>query len=226
MLDIVQKPELGLCKVGKEMKNFYRPWIKESIKIGLMTGRRAEEITEMRLKDITTDVKGEMLTLVATDFKVSRQQGRLQNNPKKISVPITEELKNLLKPDYEKFKKDGVDKYILADEETMSRESVKKFMSRSFSHYWKQLDASKSKDASYKTLRKTYLSSLSAAIGISNAQIISQHSDTKVLADHYVNHEVIGKTAKNFSVFSSEDDTRQKELHELRKSGKSISLEK
>lgn len=223
LLDIVQIPELGICKVGKENKDFFRPWIKLGIQIGIMTGRRGEEIVRMRWKDIVLDKQGEMLAVNVTDYKVSRQQGRLESNPKKISVPITEELKQLLREfGYEKFKDSN--KYILADEEEMSRDTMRKFMSRSFSHYWKHLNFPK--EASYKTLRKTYLSSLAAEIGISNARIISQHSDTKVLETHYVNDRVIGQTAKNFSVFPSQSEERQKELHKLRKSTNEISLEK
>ena len=223
LLDIVQILELGLQKVGKEIKNFYRPWVKDGIQLGLMTGRRSEEIIQMRWKDIVLNNQGELLAVNATDFKVSRQQGRLEKNPKKISVPITVDLKQLLiELGYEKFK--GSDKYILADDETMNRETMRKFMARSFTHYWKQL--SFSKEATYKNLRKTYLSSLSAAIGISNAQIISQHSSTKILSDHYVSDKIIGQTAKNFSVFPEQNESRQNELHDLRKSSNGISLEK
>jgi hypothetical protein len=166
-----------------------------------------------------------MFAINVTDFKVSRQQNRLADNPKKISVPITQELEAfLLENGYEKFK--GSEKYIIGNEEEMSRDTMRKFISKSFTHYWEQTDFSKSKHASFKTLRKTYLSSLAAAIGIGNAQVISQHSDTRVLSEHYVSDKVIGLTAKNFSVFPSEEDVRQKELHELRKSTNGISLEK
>ena len=102
---------------------------------------------------------------------------------------------------------------------------MKKFLTKAFSHYWKQLEYSKTKNASIKTLRKTYLSSLAGAIGISNARVISQHSDTKVLSDHYVSDQVIGATVKNFSVFPKEEE-RKAELNKIRQSGNVLYLEK
>ncbi|MBC7865764.1 MAG: hypothetical protein IAF38_22515 [Bacteroidia bacterium] len=228
MLEIVQKPELGICKLSSGIsKNYFRPWIKDFISAGIFSGRRIEELAKAQWKSINFD-REEMQSLEVIDYKVSRQQARLETNPKRILVPITSELKNLLfSLGAERYKNDP-DRYILAGDEEMSRDSIKKFVSHSFSHYWKQLPYSKDKQASYKTLRKTYLSSLAGAIGISNAQVISQHSDTKVLSDHYVSSLVLGETAKNFSVFPNKDQNkgRQKKLNELRKSEKNLSIER
>jgi integrase len=224
LLEAIQKPEIGKRRVGKEVKDFYRPWIKPAIQIALATGRRGEEVIRSKWDNIQTDVNGDMLSLSVIDYKVSRQQNRLEDNPKRISVPITAELKELLLGLGAK-EKIGSPEYIIGTDETMDRKTMKVFLTRSFSHYWNQLEYSKTKKISFKVLRKTYLSSLSAAIGISNARVISQHSDTKILADHYVSDQVIGVTAKNFSVFSQQEE-RQEELNKLRQSGNHLSLEK
>ncbi|HTA27949.1 MAG TPA: site-specific integrase [Bacteroidia bacterium] len=224
LVEAVQKPELGKRKVGTETKDYYRDWILPAIKIGIMSGRRSEETIRAKWSDIETNQNNEMLSLSVIDYKVSRQQNRLQDNPKRISVPITAELKEVLEQlEYSKFK--GTDRYIIGNDEPMDRNTMKTFLGRAFSHYWEQTEYSKNKKASYKILRKTYLSSLSASIGISNTQVISQHSDTKVLQEHYVSAQVLGTTAKNFSVFSKTEE-RQAELNKLRKSNNGLSLEK
>ncbi len=224
MLDITRDEESGFRKVGKETKQYFRKWVNPAIKFGLMGGRRIEEILQAKDTDIRFDENGEMTAIEVTDFKVSRQFGRLEDNPKKVLVPVTRELRDFLH-------ENGItpstirSRYIIGDDETMSRETMKKFLSRSFSHYWSLLPYSKHKKASFKTLRKTYYSALAAAIGISNASVISQHSGARVLQDHYVSKEIINSTARNFSVFSS-DGKRMKELHKLRKFQRELTLSK
>jgi integrase len=226
LVDVLHKPELGKRKVGTETKDYYREWILPAVKIGVMSGRRAEEILRSKFSDIERDENGEMLTLSVIDYKVSRQQNRLNDNPKRITVPLTEEIKKVLidELNYEKLK-DSQD-YIIGNNEMMDRNTMKVFLGRSFTHYWEKTEYSKTKKASYKILRKTFLSSLASSIGISSARVVSQHSDTKVMEEHYISRQVLGITAKNFSVFSQTQE-RQAELHKLRKiDNKEISIEK
>ncbi len=224
ILKVYENPELFKRSVGKEKKDYYRSWVSPAIKIALMSGRRGEELIKSKWSDIETDENNQMQSLTVIDYKVSRQQNRLETNPKRISVPITEEFKNvLMELGYEKLKES--EQYIIGNEETMDRHTMKIFLGRSFSHAWGQTEFSKNKKASFKILRKCYLSALSAAIGISNARVISQHSDTKILQTNYVSAEILGLTAKNFSVFSKTEE-RQAELNKLRQSHNGLSLEK
>lgn len=216
--------DYGKRKVGKEFKNFYREWIIPAIKIGIMSGRRVEEVVRSKWSDIETDTDGNMNCINITDYKVSRQQNRLEDNPKRIKTPVTAELKEVLDQlGYSEFK--GTDNYIIGNDENMDRATMKKFLGRAFTHFWEQTEYSKTKKASFKILRKTYLSSLAASIGISNARVVSQHSDVSVLQEHYVSAQVLGMTAKNFSVFGKNEE-RQAELHKLRQSNHEVSLEK
>jgi hypothetical protein len=220
------KPELGKRKVGKEEKNYWKEWLIPAIKCLAYSGKRSEEILCSKWGDIETDSNGYMVSLTVTDFKVSRQQNRLETNPKRIKTPITAELQEVLENELgcKKFIEKN-EQYIIAPNEQMNRESMKILLGRAFSHFWEQTEFSKTKKASIKILRKTFLSSLSSEIGIHNARIVSQHSDTRVLQEHYVSSQVLGATAKNFSVFNR-DKERQEELNKLRKSNNEISLER
>lgn len=222
LLEIIQKPELGKSKLSNGViKNMYKPWMKDAVEFGLLTGRRNEEIVQMKWNNIE-DEKGDMLDIRAIDFKVSRQKGLEGNNLKPIYVPITDELKDLLfRMGYEKYK--GSDKYILAPEETMKRETVNKFMSHAFPHYYKQLLTGR--DLSFKCLRKTYISNLSGFLGIDNARLITKHSGTQVMEEHYVDKKVIVHTARNFKMFGKSTD-RQNEIENLRSTNKDLTIER
>lgn len=219
LLQILQKPELGIQKLSTgETKDLYKKWMCDCVELGLRTGRRNSEVAMMRWSEINEKEN----YLRVEDFKVNRQKGNTEENKKHIFVPLTKELKNLLvRMGYEKYK--GSDKYILAPEETMNRDTIKNFMTRSFSHYYRQLNTGK--NLSYKCLRKTYISALSANIGIENARVITKHSSTAVMEGHYLDKRVIAKTAENFEVFG---ENRVRELQELRneKKNKEILIER
>ncbi len=103
------------------------------------------------------------------------------------------------------------------------QETISSFISHSFTHYYKQLETER--ELSYKCLRKTYISSLSAALGIENARLITKHSGTQVMEEHYVDKKVIALTANNFEVFN-QDEKRKSELEKVRNSNHEISLER
>lgn len=193
--EIMQKPELGIHTFTKEglTKNYYRPWMRDAIELALFTGRRREELVRMKWGDVTED------GITVPDYKVIRQKG-LMNKPDDWIyrlVPLTQELRALL----DRLGADGrePDTYILAPHESMSRDSMRSFISKSFAHYFHLLDYPK--QLKFGCLRKTYLSELSAAIGIENAQTISGHSGLNVMRKHYVSKAVLSRTASSFSVF-------------------------
>lgn len=224
LLEIVQKPELGIAKLGNGIeKNLYKPWVKDAIELGLQTGRRNEEIARMNWKELHEDGKGNLLYIKVPDFKVNRQRGASDENLKYIYVPVTEDLKDLLlRLGYEKYK--GTDKYMLAPEEEMERDTIRKLMSRSFTHYYKQLKTGK--DLSFKSLRKTYITQLTNFMGMDNAQLITKHSGTEVMKEHYIDQKAISKTAQGFKMFDEKKNIRDDELETVRKKGKKISVER
>jgi integrase len=214
LLEIIQKHELGKSILSNGVvKNMYKPWMKDAVEFGLLTGRRNEEIVQMKWNNIHEDERGNLLYIQAIDFKVSRQKGLEGNNQKPIYVPITDELKDLLfRMGYEIYKES--DKYILAPEESMQRDTISKFMTHSFPHYYKLLGTDR--NLSYKCLRKTYISRLSAFMGIDNARLITKHSGTQVMEEHYVDKKIIGHTAKNFKMFDQATENRQNEIEKVR----------
>jgi hypothetical protein len=177
----------------------------------------------MKWNNIHEDDQGNLLYIQAIDFKVSRQKGLEGNNQKPIYVPITDELKDLLfRMGYEIYK--GSDKYILAPEESMQRDTIGKFMTHSFPHFFKLLGTGR--NLSYKCLRKTYISRLSAFMGIDNARLITKHSGTQVMENHYVDKKVIAHTAKNFKMFDQATENRQNEIEKIRSTNNEKILER
>ena len=223
LLEIIQKPELGKSTLSNGVvKNMYKPWMKEAVELGLFTGRRTEEIVQMKWNNVFDDEKGNLLFIKVIDYKVSRQKGQEFDNPKYIYIPITEELSNLLfRIGYEKYK--GNDKYILAPEETVTRDTVNHFITHSFPHYYKQLETGR--NLSYKCLRKTYISKLSAYMGIDNARLITKHSGTQVMENNYIDKKIIAETAHNFKMFKQENN-RQNEIEKIRDINNEKTLER
>ena len=210
LLEIVQRPELGKSKLSDgTIKYLHKPFVKDFIEMGLYSGRRTDEIAHMTWDNVFTDDKGKPVYIKIVDFKATRQK----DNPKYVFVPATEELHELLlRLGYEQYK--GSDKYILASEESMKRETIKSIVSHSFSHYYKQLGTGR--NLSYKSLRKTYISRLTAFIGIDKARLITKHSGTQVMEDHYINLAEISLTATGFKMFEKPNASRQNELKQLR----------
>ena len=216
LLEIIQKKELGkhTLKTG-EVKIYFKEWMYGAVELGLETGRRNEEIARMKFSDIFEN-EGKMEYVRILDLKVNRQRGREGSNAKEIIIPVTENLKEvLLRLGYEKYK--GSDTYIIGPDEKMTRESITRFFSQSFSHYYNLLGTGKK--LTYKNLRKTHISQLSAFMGIDNARLITKHSGSAVMEQHYIDKKVIAMTAKNFKMFEENDKTaneRRQELKEAR----------
>ncbi len=213
------KPENGTRNYNKGIKthrNIYRPWLKNGIKLGLLTGRRREEIISMKWSDIKEKDRTEYIQ--TEDLKVNRIQYRINEKAKKlIFVPLTTELKELLNElGYEKYK--NTDKYILEPELVNKRNKVMSdALSRGFSHFYNQLNTGK--NLTFKCLRKTYITNLQLFMGNGNVKAITGHSENQVIEEHYIDKKEIAKASRNFSVFSK-DNNRTNELNEIRTESK------
>jgi integrase len=197
-------PERGIKILGTgEKKNIYKPWLKNAFLLAILTGRRREEIVSMKFSGIIEKINGEPMTIVIEDYKVNRSNDLSEKEPaKNIYIPVIESLKNLLmEMGYSRYK--GQDKYILAHEEQMTRKTMMDFISKSFSHYYRQLNTGK--DLNFYDLRKTYISHLYAAHG-EKAKIITRHSGDDVMRKHYIDEKVISEVARDFDVFDLQKD--------------------
>jgi integrase len=191
-------PENGWEILKKQRKNRYKPWLKDAILLTLLTGRRREETVKMKFNGIIENEKGEPVSIGIEDFKVNRS-GRVskKESVKTVYVPVIAPLKKLLyKLGYEKNK--GKDMYILASGETMERETIMDFMSKAFTHYYKQLNTGK--EVKLYDLRKTYISHLYAKHG-EKARMITKHSGEDVMLNHYIDERIVAEVASEFGMF-------------------------
>jgi len=214
LLEIIT-PENGIkeYKDGvKPTRNLYRPWLADGFRLALETGRRREEVINMKWNNI--QVSDGIPYIIVEDFKVNRIQNRISEEEKKfIHVPITESLIKLLK-DLGQEKFNGKDNYILAPEITISRKRVMAdILSRGFSHYYKQLNTGR--NLTLKCLRKTYITSLDIFMGRGNAKSITGHSDNQVIEDNYIDPIGRVKEARRLKVFPNETE-REQEMQEIR----------
>lgn len=195
----------------KRIRNLYYPWLGDGIKLGLLTGRRRNELINLKFENIVSDSNG-ISYIRIEDFKTNRIKNRSKEAKKYIEIPVTNSLKNLLDElGYEKYKNSNA--YVLAPEIKMSRTKVMSdALSRGFSHYFSQI--SDREGVTFKSLRKTYITQLTIFLG-DNAKLITGHADSKVIEDFYLNKEMILKTAKGFEVYP-EEQNRRAELEQTR----------
>ena len=200
------------ASIEKSFRNVYRPWLKDGIRLGLETGRRREEIINLKWNNIQ---ESEGIKFIKVeDYKVNHIQKRVTEKDKKyVYIPITVSLENLLDElNYKKYK--GTDNYILAPEVNIQRDKgMSDILSRGFSHYYNQLKTGRK--LTFKCLRKTYITNLEIYMGNGNTKSITGHSDNQVIERNYIDKKEIAKSAMNFEVFSKKVD-RSNTLKEIR----------
>src|SRR5574337_209976 len=79
----------------KDTRNVFRDYLVSGYKLGILTGRRREELISMRYDSIKEDENKNPVFIKVIDFKVSRIQN-LQGNEKKVFVPVTKQLRDFL----------------------------------------------------------------------------------------------------------------------------------
>ena len=206
----------------KPTRNLYRPWLADGIRLGLETGRRREEIINLKWKDIE-ESEG-YLYIKVQDYKVNRIQNRIREEEKKfIYIPVTDSLQKLLDElGYPIYK--GMDIFILAPDIKISRGRVMSdILSRGFSHYYDQLNTGRK--LTFKCLRKTYITNLEIFMGGGNVKSITGHSDDQVIERSYIDRKQMAKAAQGFNVFSSEKE-RDHQLKEIRTTTKRTTEQK
>lgn len=204
-------PENGIQKrvqkgrANLRTTNWFKPWLKSGIKLGLYTGGRADEIVLPKWNDIILTPDGDLDTIRTVDYKIDRANNHLKGNGGAFykHFPITKELRQLLlEMGYEKYK--GSDKYILAPEETMKRTSITNFLSEAFTHYYRQLNTGR--DITFNKLRKAYITSAMNQFGDASTAL-SNHKNISTSIKKYQDKKVTRDAAKEtFSVFKSKKD--------------------
>ncbi len=209
-------PENGIQKYDKGAKrerNFYRSWLADGFQLGLFSGRRREEIVTLKWSDVVEDKEGKPLYIKSADIKVNRIQHRSEEEKKYIYIPLTQELKNLLRTlGYDSNRGSG--KYLLAPEKEngSSRDLIMDDLSRGFSHFFRKLG--KKEELKFGCLRKTYISHLRAFLG-NNAKYITGHTNDAIIDRHYQDPAIMVSTADNFGVYTARN-TREDEIEKIR----------
>lgn len=170
-----------------EQKNMYRPWLKNAYRIALYWGgRRRGEIALLKWNEIfvhpnaSTPLHGE---IIYTDFKSNGiTNARHKDEQKKITVIINQEIARIL-IDMGWQEKRDLNEYIIGPEFS-NRSTVKKFLTRSFAHYYKQIDEPRDK-ISFKSIRKTYSTYTKKLMG-NLTHKITGHATEEVVDTNYV----------------------------------------
>ncbi len=207
------KPENGIKHYShgvKRIRNLFRPWLVSAFKLCLYSGRRREEILNMKFSDIQ-EINGIQIIKVP-DIKVNRIQNRRTNEEKKYNfVPVTAQLKNLLNELGYEENKDS-DKFIIADEIKMDRTKIMTdTLSRGFTHFAKQVT---DRPLTLKSIRKAYLTELQLFTQ-GNPKSISGHSNNDVLDKFYIDQTMIAKANQTFEIFPGEEK-RKEEIEKVR----------
>jgi len=196
----------------KETRNVYRTWLADAFRLALATGRRREEVVNLKWNNILESDGVQYIKV--EDFKVNRIQNRNSEEEKKfIYIPVTDSLEKLLNElGYEKYK--NIDNYILAPEIKTSRGRVMSdILSRGFTHYYDQLKTGR--NLTFKSLRKTYITNLEIFMGSGNTKAITGHSGDQVIQRNYIDKKEMAKAARGFNVFLTETE-RVDDLKEIR----------
>jgi len=207
-------PESGVEKrvqkgrVNLRTTTWYKPWLKNGIRIGIFTGGRSEDLVELKWSDIQVDKKGNLHTIKSIDYKIDNANNHKIGNREHYYkyFPITAELRSeLMDIGYEIYK--DTDKYIIAPEETMKRSTVARFLSGAFTHYYRQLNTGRS--VTFKTLRKTYHTSALIQYGAASTAL-TNHTTISITDKNYFDKEVTREDAKgSFSVFKPKKNRKK-----------------
>jgi integrase len=196
--------QMKTLKSRKNMKktNHYKPWLKWGFRLGLYTGGRSEDIVELKWNDVLVQEDGKFDTLRTIDHKIDSANSNITSETERFVkyFAITKELGDLLlEMGYDRYK--GTDKYILAPEDGLKRSNISGILSRSFSHYYSQLNTGK--NVTFRNLRKTFMTSALREFGEASTAL-TNHANISMTIKHYQDKEVTRDEAKqSFSVFKS-----------------------
>jgi integrase len=196
---ISSKDSVHVFANGKR-KNMYKPYTKEAIELVAYTGMRIEETMILKYSDIIVNDEGKLVYLIGTDLKFERAHNwNNTKEPKKVLIPCTKELEDLLiRLNY----KDnlGLDKYLIAGDKKILRKTIANQLSDSFTFYKKK--AGISSNITLKNMRKTFLTKLHTKTGF--VESMGYQRSAKVTLGNYIDKaEVVKKVNEmGFSFFS------------------------
>jgi len=178
--------------------NHYHEWLPIAFRLALETGLRAEEVVTLKFNNICELKKGVMafklINLKVWRIKTGEDQAQINKYVK--YVPITSSLNDLLLECG--FQNNQLlDKFIIPFPEGSNLNYIQDIISRSFTHYIKQVSSRK---IEYKDLRKTYITAITMVLG-DKAKLFTGHSDDAVIRKHYLADSVLMAGLGNLNIF-------------------------
>lgn len=195
---ITPKDSIEILKSGVK-KNRFRDYTKAGIELCAYTGMRLEEVTSIKFSDIVVNENDELESVIGTDLKFERAHNWDNTKAKKvIHIPISPQLENLLiRLNYKESI--GLDKYLIAGDNSISRSSLAKQLSHSFTFYRKK--AQLADNFSIKHLRKTFLTKLHLQTGLTES--MGYQKTSSVVLKNYIDKKAVVQEVnkKGFSYF-------------------------
>ena len=192
---ITQENGIETLSTGGKKYHYFN-WLKETFEFALFTGFRRDAVVNVRFSDIY-EQNGKPIFIKCEDYKYNRAHNLTKERDKKyIYSPVIKDLYDfLIRIGYNNYK--STDRYIIAPECSYQRSTIKVEMSRSFSHYYKQLNTNK--DIQFKHLRKTYITLLNNFTK-GKAEVITGHSGQQIIMHSYQDPTVFSDVLTNFQL--------------------------
>lgn len=181
-----------------ENKHLYYDWLKDSFELGLYTGRRRDEVVNMKFSDVF-EQDGKPIYIKSEDYKYNLRNNLIKEEEKKYNyTPVIYDLNLFLKKiGYDKNK--GTDRFLLAPESPLTRDTIKNIMSKAFSHYYAKLNTGKK--LQYKHLRKTYITYLNHFTN-GKAEVVTGHYGHNIIMKNYHDQTVFNNVLSGFRMTS------------------------
>lgn len=191
----VVTPENGYHTDKTKTRNYYKPWLKDTIRLALETGLRREELFQLKWSDLI-QIENNGMVFRISNLKVNRirtgdNEGRYLKH-----VPVTKSLKKLLiELGYVKKKK--TDDFIIERPDGTDMKYLMNSLSRGFAHYIKLVT---NRSIEFKDLRKTIFTRLAMALG-DKCKLFTGHTQDEILQTHYISSAFLASNLNDFSVF-------------------------
>lgn len=188
LLDVIS-PIDSIVKVGKSRgRNMFKPWLVNAYKLKAYTGRRDDEIYNMKWNMVyyENDIP---LYLKTPNEKINRLKNLTNEDELEyVYVPIIEELELFLIEMGLKENKNQ-DTFIIAPEEK-GRKTMATQASKSFTFFWQKLN--RNYIVTLKHLRSTYITA-SVIYSYNQGPKLRQHANFRITDKHYVDQKEIAK---------------------------------
>lgn len=185
--------ENGKYRKGKkqEQSNYHRDWLIHAFYLCLFSGRRREEIINLKWSNVVNN-KGSFF-LTGANLKTIRMKKIKNNKEKQWVAPVFPQFYDFL-VSIGLNDKMGSDEFILkiSNRETVMLRTICDNFSKAFTHFSKKAGF----DYKRNDLKNTYISNLSLIMG-DNTNVITDHASLDVVKNNYLNpyglHAEVGK---------------------------------